>query len=250
MIKIFGICIVLVSFSFILEAQSFRFISNSSWKSAATANSGWTNPDYDDSGWDAAIEETGIPWSTESNDFHNFGSDARLIWSATSAQGYLRKTFILPGKAITGELWFCIDDNIDLYVNGNLLIADNTLSITSGNFNIQPYLAAGKNSVAARVSDVIDVYHWFCCEIKITAKSDSLENSTRISIYPNPTIKSLNIKNAGSEAQILIFDILGKLITETENADNKVDVSYLAMGTYVIQIKDKDQTFRSKFVKQ
>ena len=66
-------------------------------------------------------------------------------------------------------------------------------------------------------------------------------NNNKLSIYPNPTSKMLNIENNTDE--ISIYNLSGKLMIKTYN--NNIDVSDWNNGVYVIKTKD----FVEKFIK-
>ncbi|SIS78410.1 Por secretion system C-terminal sorting domain-containing protein [Kaistella chaponensis] len=58
------------------------------------------------------------------------------------------------------------------------------------------------------------------------------------SIYPNPTSDYINFSEQIQDLKI--FDISGKLVKSTSEKVNKIDITYLQKGTYIIQIVDKD----------
>ena len=72
---------------------------------------------------------------------------------------------------------------------------------------------------------------------------------TNISIYPNPTNSILNIENA-ENATIEIYDLLGRLILTKSNisAHEKINVSNLNTGTYLIQFKNENIFATDKFI--
>ena len=78
----------------------------------------------------------------------------------------------------------------------------------------------------------------------------------KISVYPNPTNRILNLDMIGvtpSEYQIKITNILGEIIyVSSENIsgiyNDVIDLSSFGKGTYVIQIKNKESVFTDKIV--
>ena len=78
----------------------------------------------------------------------------------------------------------------------------------------------------------------------------------KISVYPNPTNRILNLDMMGvtpSEYQIKITNILGEIIyVSSENIsgiyNDVIDLSSFSKGTYVIQIKNKESVFTDKIV--
>lgn len=75
---------------------------------------------------------------------------------------------------------------------------------------------------------------------------DKLEAGSSFSIYPNPANGFLNISYEATEsetAQLTIFDITGKMMLQKEfnnsstSLRNKIDISKLNQGVYVVQFK-------------
>ncbi|HRI34069.1 MAG TPA: serine hydrolase [Saprospiraceae bacterium] len=78
-------------------------------------------------------------------------------------------------------------------------------------------------------------------------KNENLNNS--IGIFPNPAHTEINILNqVDSKNEIEIFDLLGNFKLKILN-QNKIDVSSLASGTYLIKIKMPQQTITQKWIK-
>ena len=73
-------------------------------------------------------------------------------------------------------------------------------------------------------------------------------------IWPNPTNDVLNVQlnDAGNIHRIEIIDITGRAI-RSESASStleRIDVSELASGNYIVRIHAGDRSFRSRFVKR
>ncbi len=77
--------------------------------------------------------------------------------------------------------------------------------------------------------------------------SDQVLNN--IAIYPNPTKSILNIKNA-ENSNIEIYDLLGRLILTRSNISlhEKIDVSNLNTGTYLIRFKNESTIATNQFI--
>jgi hypothetical protein len=79
-------------------------------------------------------------------------------------------------------------------------------------------------------------------------------NNTDISIYPNPTMNTLNISlnNAVENTLIEIYSLEGKRLMseQTNNLNYAMNVESLAKGTYMIRISNQEKTYTSKFVRQ
>lgn len=69
-------------------------------------------------------------------------------------------------------------------------------------------------------------------------------------IYPNPVTDFIYIKNLKNTANYKIFDVSGRLVKEGKIIDEKVDVSFLPKGNYILQLITKDKVESFKFIKK
>ena len=72
-----------------------------------------------------------------------------------------------------------------------------------------------------------------------------LEN---ITIYPNPSSKYINM-NIDSVLEAVVFDLLGKELIR-ENVTDKLDISTLEKGTYILNLSDGVNTSTHKIIKE
>ncbi len=78
-----------------------------------------------------------------------------------------------------------------------------------------------------------------------------------VKIYPNPAVDKLNIQYSfvgdNKLTKIAIYDIMGKLINETEvdvlEGQFNIDISNLSQGKYIIKIQGSDSSLVKSFVK-
>ena len=75
-------------------------------------------------------------------------------------------------------------------------------------------------------------------------------NPDEIMIYPNPVKSILNVKNISKKANYKIYSAAGQLISNGIILNNKIDVSRLVNGMYVIDIEDAKGTAQKKFIKE
>lgn len=70
--------------------------------------------------------------------------------------------------------------------------------------------------------------------------------------YPNPVIDILKITNSEKITQIEVFDLLGKRVKTkmTDDQEVNIDLSELASGTYMVQIKSESKTHFIKVIKK
>jgi pimeloyl-ACP methyl ester carboxylesterase len=87
------------------------------------------------------------------------------------------------------------------------------------------------------------------CQVKKSSTSN-MENETideghTITIYPNPTSRSINIGNVDVASDISIYNIAGKLILQTYCTDGGnvgIDLNGNPHGQYIVRIKSKEYT--------
>lgn len=66
-------------------------------------------------------------------------------------------------------------------------------------------------------------------------------NITNLKIYPNPTNSALFISSDSKIENIIIFNSLGELIKKEQVTNNKLDISSLPSGIYLLQLIDRNQ---------
>ena len=73
-----------------------------------------------------------------------------------------------------------------------------------------------------------------------------------IDMYPNPAVNEIQFNNLEGEADILIYDMAGKLVLKTNvnSTSNKVDVSNFASGSYNVMIHVGEQFLVRKLIKE
>ncbi|MEO8761086.1 MAG: T9SS type A sorting domain-containing protein [Bacteroidia bacterium] len=82
---------------------------------------------------------------------------------------------------------------------------------------------------------------------KETIGINRLSNNTKINIYPNPASNKLFISTQ-TEAEIQLFDLLGKQIISTKN--NVIDTENLSEGIYFVSVKTTKDFFIKKIIVQ
>ncbi|MCY0969236.1 GEVED domain-containing protein [Chryseobacterium wangxinyae] len=75
-------------------------------------------------------------------------------------------------------------------------------------------------------------------------------NQNDILIYPNPVSTELNVKNISEKANYKIYSSSGRLISTGLIMNNKIDVTSLINGLYIIDIEDVKGAVQKKFIKQ
>ncbi len=125
-------------------------------------------------------------------------------------------------------------------INAFSIYDDNVLSLAG---------AAGKNSTLGSFN--IIKKGGSNCIIATLGKLPQLVSDieiTSIKIFPNPVINVLFINGLTQKSTISIFDISGKMVYSSQITTNQIDVSKIANGNYLIQIKTDKQTLTKKIV--
>jgi|LakMenEpi03Aug12_release.lakeMendotaPanAssembly.Ray.scaffolds.fasta_scaffold92587_4 hypothetical protein len=71
-------------------------------------------------------------------------------------------------------------------------------------------------------------------------------NNSSLAVYPNPTSDNLFIDTEKHIKEIIITDINGRLINNLFLQDNKIDLSEIQSGIYLVKFVDKDGNFEIK----
>lgn len=82
-----------------------------------------------------------------------------------------------------------------------------------------------------------------------TAESLDIVNNQSVSLYPNPTSDILNLKTDSKINNVSVVDMTGRRVNVKLDV-NKVNVSGLPAGTYLINIETKEGISTEKFIKK
>src|SRR5690606_21093095 len=87
-------------------------------------------------------------------------------------------------------------------------------------------------------------------EVTPTTLSNEEFNVANFSIYPNPTSTGyVNITSTNADAMsVAVFDVLGKQVINTTINNNRLDVSSLNTGLYVVKISQNNATITKKLI--
>lgn len=85
----------------------------------------------------------------------------------------------------------------------------------------------------------------------ILSTNDAVKNKNNISIYPNPVKDILYIKGIGKIEKAEIYNMVGQKVISLNSLEDKVDVSSLSKGNYILQLFVKGEVSQNfKFIKQ
>jgi aminopeptidase YwaD len=83
-----------------------------------------------------------------------------------------------------------------------------------------------------------------------TSINETNSNKKAISIFPNPANTEINIVVPLNEnSQIEISNAMGQVIFKDDNK-TKIDISNLPNGLYIVSVKQGQQSYTQKLIKQ
>jgi hypothetical protein len=143
---------------------------------------------------------------------------------------------------------------VSISVNGDTLTAYNAVtyqwylnnSMINGAFS-SVYIAHQAGSYTVAVTDTNG-----CRAVSSAVIISGLQRLTEIelSIYPNPATHELFILGSFKTEQVSIYNVDGKLVSQTKTpANNRIDISDLAAGVYIAEVKVRDLIARVRWVK-
>jgi hypothetical protein len=76
------------------------------------------------------------------------------------------------------------------------------------------------------------------------------KKNKKMRLYPNPTNKILNIESETDFEQFTICNIFGQELIKNKWQENKIDISTLPSGVYILKLKNRDYLIQERFVKE
>lgn len=143
------------------------------------------------------------------------------------------------------------------YGNNQTINQTFTLTADCYSFSIIDTYGDGGGAVTVTDSRGVQIYHTngaygagettaFSSDGVLGITQNQLDN---ISLYPNPASSTINVKNA-ENANIQVYDVLGKLILSQENItmDAHINVSAMQVGTYFMKISKDNLVTTKRFL--
>ena len=109
----------------------------------------------------------------------------------------------------------------------------------------------GENSVTAFIGSFDLGLVEYTVDLNVAGIPDFGNGDKEIAIYPNPASKVLNISLKNSRVnRVTLYTLLGAKVLDSEDTSS-VDISNLAVGTYLVRVLDSNRKlFFKKIVKQ
>ncbi|MFS4472647.1 reprolysin-like metallopeptidase [Chryseobacterium sp. T20] len=173
-------------------------------------------------GWTGAQYNDGVTAWIDFNKDGVFSSSEVIYTSAASIVSPVSGTFSVPADAYTG---------------GNVI-----MRVVLG-YESQPSSGCS-NQQYGEVEDYPVLIQ------QQLSTSETVKDKNSIQIYPNPASDVLNVTQISSKAQYIITNMAGQKVMNGQINDNKISVSNLSTGAYIISIEDKGTTSNLKFIKK
>ena len=193
-----------------------------------------------------------IPTTELTEGFHSLYIRTQLTdgsWSLYDRQViYIKEFANVTSQVVNAEYY--IDEDLGVGMGMPFSITSSSQVISFGTDE----LADGDHLFCIRVQNVDLSWSLYDCEIftidPTAGVDDSLFQSTTIS--PNPFVNEVNI-NSNEQIDIKmisVFDITGKKVYSSSENLNKVNLSSLESGIYIMHIKTETQNASFKIIKK
>jgi hypothetical protein len=201
---------------------------------------------------DAVLAATGLLYLGDvlkNNDLFNYGLDH---FDFALGKNPLGKSYISKiGTNLHNNLWKQNTSNIKgsvvagIYTYNNLPTANANLT---GDVNAQGW----KCDEVLMHASTSSLFNFAILDKKAKENVTSVisNNNEKLSsniIYPNPVINEIFVSEKYSAIEI--FDLSGKLILHIEKYHNKIDISVLHSGLYIVKIYSEKGTLTQKIIK-
>jgi hypothetical protein len=85
----------------------------------------------------------------------------------------------------------------------------------------------------------------------VNLKTENIDKSTELVVYPNPAENILNFKSSFEISQIRVYSSDGRLIENYFiNDENHVDIGGLKSGIYFVEFIASEKVIRKKIIKK
>jgi hypothetical protein len=71
-----------------------------------------------------------------------------------------------------------------------------------------------------------------------------------ISVYPNPVKNILNFKTEHNISKVEVYDITGRILSSNSVSENKIDLSNLKTGNYILKLYTEKGIMNTKIIKE
>lgn len=158
------------------------------------------------------------------------------------------------------DITFALGDGVNVFASAtNYDISDpsaRAMSVFRSNFSEADYIGQLIPMGAVSVNTLVGEFNGTAQITSRTVSDLTLSNdefgSKDFAVYPNPTSTGfVNIKtNSGSTINVQVFDVLGKVVLTQSVENERLDVSSLNNGIYIMKLsQDRNSTTRKLVIK-
>jgi len=90
----------------------------------------------------------------------------------------------------------------------------------------------------------------YCMASRNLGTFDNTISTEDLVIYPNPTSNDIVLGSTFNNSIIKVFETNGRLIFETRLQENKIDISGLQQGVYILKVSKDEKDFVTKIIKE
>lgn len=191
---------------------------------------------------------TGLTYITHPNAGSFFRGGATAVSAdGNTVIGYYRN---FPGPTATGEgfIWTPTGGRINLNAYATSL-GINTLGV---NMSLPLAISPDGKKIAGIGLDAANAVVTFYLDVtNYLSTNDNIKQNSSLSIYPNPVKDLLHIKGAEKIESAEIYNMVGQKIRAFDRVNDRIDVSFLVKGNYILELSVKGGKTQSlKFIKQ
>lgn len=214
-----------------------------------------------------AEKAAGVSSSSGASTYSNFSEDpARLVnLYANTTNNTISITKMWPGTRYDDGVSVWIDFNRNgIYESSEMILssAPNQNSVVTGTFTVPADAYAGDKTVGMRVvlkyngtqTSPCGIINYgevedYAVKISSVLGVDNPKHNA-VQIYPNPANDILNVTKVSDKTEYKIYNITGQLIRKGIIKNQKIPVSNLTTGVYLLEIKSATETAQIKFIKK
>ena len=137
--------------------------------------------------------------------------------------------------------------NIYMYSQGFMTLTLDTA--VSAGYSYPTTIFPNQTMQSGAVDSLYFVFMTFAND-SLSINVDKTQENQGIKIYPTAATHFINIAiDAPQQPEVAIYNLNGQLLQRKENDIQQLDISELAAGMYIIEVKNADSLYRQKIVK-
>jgi len=180
-------------------------------------------------------EDHGDTWLDISGDLPAFAiNDIEILWDNADSVVFVATDGGVYATLNGGQQWSRLGNNMPIVPVYDIEIDESSNRLIAG------------THARSMMSFPIDSL------VIVTGDKESKENKV-LTIYPNPAINYFSLElpeNIQDNAELSIYDLSGKMVLTTQliGSKNRINVSSLQNGTYIVQLSEGEFVYNGRFV--